>query len=74
VVEVDGKDGVGELGLHGANDPLQHASVGVLARPLAELDDKRSLGVDVALEEAEGLLHVVNVVSANGVLAIGLFE
>ncbi len=74
VIQVDGKDGFGIFGLHGADDGLQHAGVGVFARPLAELDDERGLGLDVALEQAERLLHVIDVVRADGVVAVGFLE
>jgi hypothetical protein len=38
------------------------------------LDDERRLTADVAAEEPVELFHVVNVVSADGVLAVGVFE
>ena len=74
VVEMDGEDGLGENLAGGADDGLEHALVGVVARALGDLDDERGLGVDGALEEAHGLLGVVDVVGADGVFAVGVFE
>ena len=53
---------------------LEHLLVGVGPRALGELDDERGLAVEVALEQAHGLLQVVDVVRADGVLAVGVFE
>ncbi len=71
MIQVDGEDGLGELVFHSADDSFQHAGVGVVARALADLDDERGLGIDVALEQAQRLLHVVDIVRADGELAVG---
>ena len=53
---------------------FEHPLVGVGARALGDLDDERRLGVDAALEQAHRLLGVVDVVGADGVLAVGVLE
>ncbi len=57
-----------------ANHGFQIPLVGVLARAFAELDDERRLALDVALEQANGLLQIVDVIRAQGILAVGDFE
>jgi hypothetical protein len=42
-------------------------------RAFRELDNKRRLAANVAAEQSEELFHVVNVVGADGVLAVGVF-
>ena len=74
VVEVDGVDRVREDHAGGADDGLEHALVGVAARALGDLDDKRRLRLDSTLEEAHRLLGVIDVVGADGVFAVGVFE
>ena len=64
----------GKISLGGADDGLEHALVGVFARALGDLDDERRLAGDAALEQAHGLLGVVDVVGADGVLAVGELE
>ena len=64
----------GKICVGGADDGLEHALVGVFARPLGNLDDERGLRLDAAAEEAHRLLGVVDVVGADGVLAVGVFE
>jgi hypothetical protein len=74
VVEVNGEDALGEDVGSGADDGLDHALVGVGPRALGELDDERRLGDGGALEQAHGLLSVVDVVRADGELAVGDLE
>jgi hypothetical protein len=38
------------------------------------LDDERSLGIQITSKETYDLLQVIDVVSTDGVLAIGMFE
>ena len=64
----------GKISLRGADDRLEHALVGVVARALGNLDDERRLGRDAALEQAHGLLGVVDVVRADGEFAVGDLE
>ena len=64
----------GKISLRAADDRLEHALVGVVARALGDLDDERRLGGDAALEQAHGLLGVVDVVRADGELAVGDLE
>ena len=71
VVEVHGEDRLGKNLAGGADDRLEHALVGVVARALGNLDDERRLRLDAAPEEAHRLLDVVDVVGADGVLAVG---
>ena len=52
----------------------EHPLVGVAARALGDLDDERRLDVDAAAEQAHRLLGVVDVVGADGVLAVGDLE
>ena len=68
------KIGVREDLVGGADHGLEHPLVGVGAGALGELDDERRLAVHVAPEQAHGLLEVVDVVGADGVLAVGVLE
>ena len=74
VVEVDGENGLGEDIARGADDGFQHALVGVGAGTLGNLDDERSLRLDGAAEKAHGLFRVIDVIGADGVLAVGVFK
>ena len=74
VVQVDGEDGLWEDLVCGADDALEHQLVGVAAGALGDLDDERSLAGDIAAEEAHALFQVVDVVGADGVLAVGVLE
>ncbi len=74
VVKMDGINGVGEDFLGGANDGFDHPFIGVIPRALGELDDEGCLGFDAALEEAHGLLGVIDVIGADGVFPVGKFE
>ena len=62
VVQMHGEDGFREDLLGGADDGFEHALVGVLPRALRDLDDERRLAGEAALEQAHGLLGVVDVV------------
>ena len=56
--------------LHGAlGHVLQEDLVGVLPRALGNLEDDRGPAVDAALDDGLQLLHVVEVVGGDGVLA-----
>jgi hypothetical protein len=74
VVQVHREDGVGEDLVGRGHHGLEHQLVGVGAGALGELHDEGGLALDVALEEAHRLLEVVDVVRADGVLAVGLLE
>ncbi len=74
VVEVHGEDRLGEDLAGRADDRLEHPLVGVFARALGDLDDEGRLRVDAAPEQAHGLLGIVDVVRADGVLAVGVLE
>jgi hypothetical protein len=43
-------------------------------RALGNLDDEGRLRLDAAPEQAHGLLRIVDVVRAHGVLAVGVLE
>ena len=64
----------GEDHLRGADDGLEHALVGVLARALGDLDDEGGLRLEAAAKEPHRLFGVVDVVGADGVFAIGVLE
>ena len=74
VIQMDGKDCFREDLVTGADDGFQHPLVRVRARSLGNLDDERGLGIDAALEQAHGLLRIVDVVRADGVLAVGMLK
>ena len=74
VVEVHREDGLGEDVGGGADNGLKHALVGVFARALGDLDDEGGLGRDGTLEQAHGLLGVVDIVGADGVFPVSVFE
>ena len=74
VVEMDGENGLGEDFAGGADDGFQHALVGVVTRALGDLDDEGGLGVDGSFEKAHGLFGVIDVVGADGVFSVSVFE
>ena len=74
VVEVYCKKCVGENGVRGANNVFQHQFVGVLTRTLGNLNDERRLRINGSLEQTHRLLGIVNIVSAESVLSVGVFE
>ena len=74
MVKVHGEDGLGEDLVSRADEPFQHDLIGVGACSLADLNDEGSFAVDVALEQAHELLEVVDIICADGVLAVCGFE
>ena len=74
MVQVHREDGLGEDLVGSADDVLEHQLIGVAARALGNLDNEGSLALDAAPEEAHALLHVIDVVSADGILAIRVLE
>ena len=74
VVEMDGKDHVGENLRRGANHRFEHTLVGVAARAFGNLDDERRLRFHAAPEETHRLLSVVDVIGTDGVFAVGVFK
>ena len=70
MIEVHRKHGFRENFLGRSNDNFQHPLVGVFSCALRELNNERSLGLDAALEQAQGLLQVVDVVGTNRVLPV----
>ena len=69
-----GEDGLRENLVAGPDDGLQHPLVGVAACAFGNLNDKRGLGVNAAPKQAHRLLGVVDVVSADSILAVSMFE
>ena len=86
VVKVNGENGFRERFVAGADQTFEDALVGVTASAAGDLDDERSSfgAVDriiifagfaqVAAEKPNGLFHIVDVVCADGVFAVSLFE
>ena len=74
VIEMHREDRLGENLTGRADDGFQHALVGVFPGALGNLDDEGGFGINRALEQAHGLFGVVDVVSADGVFAVGVFE
>jgi hypothetical protein len=70
MVEVHGKHGLRENFLGLSNYNFQHPFVGVFPCAFRQLNDKGSLRLDGAFEQAQGLLHVVDVVGTNSVLPV----
>ena len=70
MVQVDGEDGLREDFVGDADHRLEHLLVGVGAGALADLDDEGGLAVYAAAEQAHGLLQVVDVVRADGILSV----
>ena len=74
MVKMHSKDGFREDLVCAADQTFQQHLVGVRASALADLDDKRRLRAQVAAEQPHGLLQVVDIVGANGILAIRGFK
>ena len=74
VVEMHREDGLREDLAGSADDGLKHALVGVATRTLGNLDDEGGLRLDGAAEQAHRLLGIVDVVGADGVFSVGVFE
>ena len=74
VIQMHGEDGFREDLLGGADDGFEHALVGVFPGAFRDLDDERRLAVQAAFEQTHGLLGVVDVVGADGELAVGDLE
>jgi hypothetical protein len=73
VIEMNGKDRIGENIRGGTDDRFEHPLVGVFSGALRNLNDERRLALDAAAEEAHRLFGVVDVVSADGEFAVGDF-
>jgi hypothetical protein len=58
----------------GADDGFEHPFVGVFPGAFGDLDDERGLAVQSALEQTHGLFGVVDIVGADGELAVSDFE
>ncbi len=57
-----------------ADNRFEHALVGVLARALRDLNNEGSFRLNASLEQAHGLLGIIDIVSADGVLSVGVLE
>ena len=53
-----------------SNDNFQHPFVGVFPSAFRQLNDKGSLRLEAAFEQAQGLLQIVEVVGADSVLTV----
>ena len=73
MVKMHGKNYVGKHFLRRANHRFEHPFVGVFSRAFRELNNKRRLALLAAAEQPEELLHVVNVIGADGELSVGDF-
>ena len=73
VIEMHGEDGLGENLFRRADDGFEHALVGVFPRAFRELDDEGRLALHAAAEQPQRLLHVVDVVRADGEFPVGDF-
>ena len=74
MIKVHREDGLREHLLTRANHRFEVTLVRILARALAELNDERRLALHIAFEQANGLFEVIDVVSAEGVFAVGDLE
>ena len=73
-VVLHGENGIREDLVGGADETFQHGLMRERARPFADLDDECSLAVHIAAEQTHGLFQVVDIVRADGVLAVGKLE
>ena len=62
---------IGKHFLRRANHSLEHPFVGIFSRAFRELNDERRLTLFAAAEEPEELLHVVNIIGADGEFSVG---
>src|SRR6266478_3962237 len=74
VVEMDGENRLWKYFLRRADHRFEIAFIRVFPRAAAELDDEGRLALDIALEQADGLFQIIDIVSAEGVLAVGDLE
>jgi hypothetical protein len=74
VVQVHGEDGLRKDLVSTPDQAFEHHLVRVRPGPLADLDDEGSLAIEVATEQPHALLEVVDVVGADGELAVGDIE
>jgi hypothetical protein len=71
MIKVHRENGFGENSFRCANDRLEHAFVRVFACAFRKLNDKRRFALPIAAKQAQALFDVVNVIRANGELAVG---
>src|SRR5438067_8982623 len=74
MVQVDREERIGPDGIRRTDDGLQHTLIRVGPRSLADLYDEGRPGIHVAAEEPHGLLKVIDVIGAQGVVPIGVLE
>src|SRR5512133_2983839 len=74
VVEVDGENSFREGLVSRADEAFNHDLVGIRTCTLANLDDEGGGAVNAAAKQTHGLLKVINVVCADGILAVCGFE
>ena len=74
VIEVHRKDGLREDLVSGADHILEQLLICVGTGASGNLNDERSLGLDIAAEKPHYLLGIVDIIGANSVFAIGLLK
>src|ERR1700730_384798 len=70
VIKVHGKDRFGKHSFGRADNRFEHALVSIFTSAFGKLNDEWRLALHIAAKQAEALFHVVNVVSADGELAV----
>src|SRR5262245_38434736 len=71
MIEVNGKDRLGEHLFGCADQGFEHPLIGIFPRALRKLDDEWRLALHIAAEQPEDLFHIVYVVCANGEFTVG---
>ena len=73
MVKMDGKNHRGKHFLCRADHCFEHPLVGIFPGAFRELNNKRRLALVAAAEQPQELLHVVNIIGADGELSVGDF-
>jgi hypothetical protein len=74
VIKMDRVDRFRKYRVSRADQTLKEGFVGIISRSLTDLNNERSLRFKVALEEADDLFEVIDIVGPDGVLAIGMLK
>jgi hypothetical protein len=70
MVKMDGKNGIRKNLISCTDQALEHGLVSERTGAFADLDNKRSLAVHAAAEQAHGLFQVVDIIGSDGILAV----
>src|SRR5204863_9833286 len=73
MVKMYGKNHGGKHFLRCANHCFEHPFIGIFPCAFGELNNKRRLALLAAAKQPEELLHVVNVIRADGEFSVGDF-